>query len=282
MQLRRPALFSRNRTPEAGSRTRVRRPEARTRFELTRAATPEPPRHIPWRDWLKATAAASIVGAVAYGGAWLYLGDSLRVQQVDITGVEVVDAYAIANAADLDSNFLMTVDLAAASARIEELPGIANASVSRDWPQGVSIAVVERQGWGYWQAAGRRVMVDENGEPLSVARPPAMNAPTIIDIAAPADLVDGVDVDTDTVQLVSRLLDDRAFTALGVEPSNYVFRRDRGLTVVVDDAPDAVFGDSTNYAFKVSTWSALLDQLVDEELLVSKIDLRFGRNVVLR
>lgn len=282
MQMRRPAIFSRERTPQAGSRARVRRPEAQTRFSLTRAATPKAPRHIPWRGWLKATAAASIVGAAIYGGAWLYLGDSLRVQQVDITGVEVVDAYAIANAADLDSNSLMTVDLEAASARIEELPGIASASVSRDWPQGVSIAVVERQGWGYWQAAGRRVMVDETGEPLSVARPPAVNAPTIIDIAAPADLVDGVDVDSDTVQLVSRLLDDGAFTALGVDPSSYVFRRDRGLTVVVDDAPDAVFGDSTNYAFKVSTWAALIDQLAAEQLLVAEIDLRFGRNVVLR
>jgi hypothetical protein len=125
-------------------------------------------------------------------------------------------------------------------------------------------------------------MVDADGEPLVLARPPASDAPTIIDIAAPADLAGGVDVDTDTVQLVARLLEDGAFSEMDVLPSGYVFRRDRGLTVVVDDAPDAVFGDSTNYAFKVSTWSALLDQLAAQELFVAEIDLRFGRNVVLR
>ncbi len=52
--------------------------------------------------------------------------------------------------------------------------------------------------------------------------------------------------------------------------------------MVVEDAPDTVFGDSTNYEFKVATWEALLDQLAGEELLVAEIDLRFGRNVVMR
>ena len=286
MQFRWPVVFDRNRTPRAGSarRARQQRPSgpARSRFELTRAAQPEPKRHVPWRGIFRGVLAASIVGGVAYGGAWLYLGDTVRVQQVSITGVEVVDAYAVAAAADLDASSLLTADLDGAAERIEALPGVASATVARDWPRGVSIAIEERQGWGYWQAAGLRLMVDEHGEPLELGRAPAAGAPTIIDIAAPADLADGVDVDADTVQLVASLIEDGAFERLDVQPNGYVFRRDRGLTVVVDGAPDAVFGDSTNYAFKVSTWSAVLEQLTTEELFVAEIDLRFGRNVVLR
>jgi hypothetical protein len=223
-----------------------------------------------------------MIGAVAYGGAWLYLGETLRVQAIDISGVEVVDPYAVAAAAELDATSMLTVDLEGARARIEALPGVASAIVARDWPRGISIAIEERQGWGFWQAAGRRLMVDEQGRLLTLGRPPEAGAPTIIDIAAPADLAGGVDVDADTVQLVARLIEDGAFQRLSIEPSGYIFRRDRGLTVVVDGAPDAVFGDSTNYEFKVSTWSALLDQLAAEELFVAEIDLRFGRNVVLR
>jgi len=288
MQLRRPAIFQRdNRAPHAGSR-RTTRGNAKptratsTRFELARAAAPPPERHIPWGRWFRGLAAVTMLGAVAYGATWLYLSDTIRVRQVAITGVEVVDPYAVAAAADLDARSLVTVDLDGAAQRIEALPGVASATVARDWPQGISIAVEEQQGWGYWQAAGRRIMIDATGEPLVLARPPAADAPTIIDIAAPADLAGGVDVDADTVQLVARLLEDSAFTQMDVTPSGFVFRRDRGLTVIVDNAPDAVFGDSTNYAFKVSTWSALLDQLAAEELLVAEIDLRFGRNVVMR
>ena len=84
------------------------------------------------------------------------------------------------------------------------------------------------------------------------------------------------------VALVARLGADGMFARLGIEPTACVFRRDRGLTVVVENAPDTVFGDSTNYAFKVATWEALLDQLATDELLVTEIDLRFGRNVVMR
>lgn len=283
MQLRRPSILQRDNRSRAGSARASRRTrDAATRFELGRAAAPPPKRHIPWGRWFRGTAAVALLGALVYGATWFYLSDTVRVRQVAITGVDVVDPYAVAAAANLDARSLVTIDLDSAAARIQALPGVASATVERDWPQGVSIAVEEQQGWGYWQAAGRRVMVDGDGEPLVLARPPSSDAPTIIDIAAPADLAGGVDVDTDTVQLVARLLEDGAFSELGVDPSGYVFRRDRGLTVVVDDAPDAVFGDSTNYAFKVSTWSALLDQLAAEELFVAEIDLRFGRNVVLR
>jgi len=283
-QFRLPAVFDPQRPPSVGKRRskRAKRAPKQTRFEVARARQPKPARHVPWRRILGSAMAVTALSAVAYGAAWLLLSDALRVRQVNVVGSQVVDPYAVAAMADLDGDSLLRLDLEAAEARVALVPGIDSVEITRVWPQGVQVTLVEQQGWGYWQAGGQRVLVDADGEPLVLARPPASDAPTIIDVAAPADLVDGLDIDVDTVRLVARLRGEGTFERLGIEPSAFVFRRDRGLTVVVDDAPDAVFGDSTNYAFKVETWEAVLDQLADDELLVVEIDLRFGRNVVMR
>jgi len=283
-QFRLPAVFDPQRPPSVGKRRSKRAKSATrsTRFEVARARAPKPARDVPWARIFKATAAASVVGVVAYGAAWLALGDSLRVRQVNVVGSQVVNPYAVAAVAGLDNDSLLRMDLGAAEARVAMLPGVASVEIARDWPQGVQVTLVEQQGWGYWQAGGQRVLVDAAGEPLTLARPPASDAPTIIDVAAPADMVDGVEVDQDAVALVARLRAEGTFKRLGVEPAAFVFRRDRGLTVVVENEPDLVFGDSTNYEFKVATWEALLGRLASEELLVSEIDLRFGRNVVMR
>jgi len=101
---------------------------------------------------------------------------------------------------------------------------------------------------------------------------------------------------------VNRLRTDGTFDRLNVKPTSYIFRRDRGLTVIVASGPAAVLGDSSNYEFKVRTWQALLEQVRagtvpavqaqaqpsgtprtgQSAAMASEIDLRFGRNVVLR
>ena len=291
-QWRLPAVFDPQRPPSVGKRRSKRAKSMKrgarlsrsqvARFEVARARPPARERHVPWRRIFSSLAAVAMLGAVATGVAFLVLGDSLRVRQVNVVGVQVVDPYAVAAATGLDGDSLLRMDLDAAEARVAALPGVASVEISRDWPQGLQVTLLEQQGWGYWQASGKRVLVSSAGEPLALARPPALDAPTIIDVAAPAELADGMDIDADAVALVARLRDEGTFERLGIEPTGFVFRGDRGLTVVVEDAPDTVFGDSTNYAFKVATWEALLEQLAAEELLVAEIDLRFGRNVVMR
>ncbi|MEX2229325.1 MAG: cell division protein FtsQ/DivIB, partial [Dehalococcoidia bacterium] len=155
-------------------------------------------------------------------------------------------------------------------------------SVTRRWPHGIAISVIEEQAWGYWQSAGRRVEIDEDGHVLERARPAAANAPTIIEIGGSIEFANHV-TDTDTVHLVAQLATDGTFERLNVRPMGFVFRRDRGLTVLVDGGPDVVFGDSSNYGFKVATWAALVRELAqDAHTPPREIDLRFGRRVVVR
>ena len=281
----RPRAY-RGRTGAVRARGPVASSEAR--FALRRVERPKPKREwpIPWRRIGLTLMGVSLLGSAVYGTAWLLTGDTLRVQQVDITGAQVTDPYTVAFASDLGGESMLTVDLDAAREAIEALPAVKSASVVRDWPQGIRIAVEEHQAWGYWQAAGQVHVIDRDGQVLEAARPAPEDAPTIIDVASPADLAGGSVTDPDTVHLVARLLEERVFQQAGLRPTGFVFQRDRGLTVVAEDGPDAVFGDSSNYEFKVQAFEEVLRQLQAREQTgapqVAEIDLRFGRNVVLR
>ena len=223
-----------------------------------------------------------MLGGIAYGLAWLLLGDSLRVQEIHVTGTEIADPVLVAAAAGLDQRSLLRIDTAQVAERITLLPEIKSATVTRRWPIGVAISVIEHQAWGYWQSAGRRVEIDVDGYVLARARPPAANAPTIIEIGGRAEFVNDRVTDPDSVHLVAQLVTDGTFEQLNVRPSGFVFRPDRGLTVLVDDGPDVVFGDSSNYGFKVATWAALVREIAQNPRSPREIDLRFGRQVVMR
>lgn len=259
-----------------------------SRFALRRVERPKPRRewNIPWRRIGMTALGVASVSGVLYGAAWLVTGDTLRVQQIDVTGAQVVDPYTVAFTADLGGDSMLTVDLARAEKALEALPAVKDATVERAWPQGVRIAIQEHQAWGYWQAAGRVYVIDSEGTVLEAARPAPADAPTIIDVASPQDLAEGQVADTDTVHLVARLLKDRVFQQAGLQPTGFIFQRDRGLTVIAEGGPDAVFGDSSNYEFKVQAFEEVLQQLQAREQSgapqVAEIDLRFGRNVVLR
>jgi len=242
--------------------------------------------------------AASIAGAV-----WLYQSPVFRVRVIDIQGAQVADPQEVAKVAGVSGSSMLTLSLGRVEQAVAKLPAVRNAQVTRDWPHGVRIEVTEFQAWGYWQAGPERLVIDETGRVLEQSRPPAADAPTIVEVAAAAPDAKGVSTDPDTVQLVHRLRTDGTLDRLKVKPTSYIFRRDRGLTVIVADGPAAVLGDSSNYEFKVRTWAALLDQVRagqvprvqavqgqatatprtgQPEAMASEIDLRFGRNVVLR
>ncbi len=255
-------------------------------FGLGRIERPAPKRQItiPWRRLGIASASLMVTGAMLYGAAWLVTGDTLRVREINVVGAQVEHPRAIAFASGLGGNSILLADLTGAADAITELPGIKAAHVSRAWPNGVRIEVEEHQAWGYWQVANQVLEIDADGHVLQHARPAPENAPTIIELSGPPSPNDenGTLVDADTVRLVARLLADGALQDAGIDPVGFVFRRDRGLIVLMENAPSAVFGDSSNYEFKVQAWQGLIQQIRMQDIDAQEIDLRFGRNVVLR
>ena len=270
----------RNQKREAGGASNNRR-----RFELGRVAQPAPRRrlHIPFRRIAVTITVLAVIGGTMYGAGWLLLGDTLRVRDVNVVGTQVTDPFVIARASGVGGESLLTLDVSEAAARITALEGIREATVHRDWPNGVIIDVTEEQAWGYWQIGEVRRLISADGKVLGLARPPAEGAPTIIEVGPPTSVETlAIEPDRDTVQLVARLSNDSTFKHLRVTPTGYIFRRDRGLTVLTEQGPHAVFGDSHNYDFKVAAWGALLDRIDEQQIEANEIDLRFGGSLVLR
>ena len=78
------------------------------------------------------------------------------------------------------------------------------------------------------------------------------------------------------------MIEDPRFEERGTAPVAFIFEQERGLTVHFEDAPSVVFGDSSSYEFKLATWVEVYDQITQRDLVVAEIDLRFGKQVVLR
>ncbi len=292
-RLHRPQLW----LPSRKRRRTISRPKLRAatsgerRYRLSRAQ-PHARRlafarrlvlRLPWLQIALVTLAVTLPAGAAYGSFTLLTSDALRVRHAEVVGAQLAEPHAIVAAADLGGRSLLALDADAAAAQVvAALPEVKAATVRRAWPQGVVITIVEHQGWGYWQAAGRRVVVDAEGLVLERGRPPAPDAVTIFEVGATAPPSAGGVMDTDTVQTVARLIADARSERLRIELERFEFRHDRGLVVRVVDGPDAVFGDSHNYEFKVAAWGALLDHIERQRLDVQEIDLRFGRQLVMR
>ena len=238
---------------------------------------------IPWRGIVLTGLLLAITGGLGYGGYWLVEGPALRVQQITITGAAVTDPIAIATSAHVGKESLLFLDSGAVAERVsEDLPAVKRATVSRNWPQGVTISVSEHVGWGYWQSGGRRVVIDSEGLVIPAGRPPPADAMTIFEVAGTRALEPWDVVEPDTVTAVRQLIEDARSQRLGIEIQRFEFHADRGLVVRVAGGPDAVFGDWRNYTFKIAAWGAVLNRIEREPIEVNEIDLRFGRQLVVR
>jgi cell division protein FtsQ len=128
------------------------------------------PRHTPWRA---AFFALAITGIVA-GVAWALVGSRfLVVRSIQVTGTHLVPRAEVLAAARIPDGLpLIRVNTAAVAVRIERIPQIESAQVSRAWPTGVTISVRERtpvlavaSGRGYQ-------LIDKFGVAVEAASPP--------------------------------------------------------------------------------------------------------------
>lgn len=90
------------------------------------------------------TVAGALMLAVVLG--WLfYFSPAFKIQHVAISGEQTIGAADIRTAAQVPMGTpLIEADLGKVRARVEKIPSVASASVSRSWPQTVSITVTER------------------------------------------------------------------------------------------------------------------------------------------
>ncbi|HEX4081989.1 MAG TPA: FtsQ-type POTRA domain-containing protein [Acidimicrobiales bacterium] len=89
---------------------------------------------------------AAVAAVAVVVGAWFFLHTKvLAARVVTVVGsVHTPDAGIVAAAGLGGHPPLIDVDTGAVAARVEQLPWVATAAVSRDWPDGVRIVVTER------------------------------------------------------------------------------------------------------------------------------------------
>ncbi len=100
------------------------------------------PRHTPWRAAFFALAAVAIVAGVAWA---LLESRFFVVRSVQVTGTHLVTGAEVRSAAAIPPGLpLIRVNGAAVAQRVEQIRQVESARVSRDWPDGITIAVTER------------------------------------------------------------------------------------------------------------------------------------------
>jgi cell division protein FtsQ len=100
------------------------------------------PAHTPWRAVFFALAAVAIVAGVAWA---LLESRFFVVRSVQVTGTHLVTGAEVRSAAAIPPGLpLIRVNGAAVAHRVEQIRQVESARVSRDWPDGITIAVTER------------------------------------------------------------------------------------------------------------------------------------------
>lgn len=105
------------------------------------------------------------VGVVLFGlvvGWVVWFSGLLAVRSVTVLGANALGRTEVVDAAEVPRGRpLARLDLAGIRDRVDDLPGVAEARVSRDWPSGVRIAVTERS---------PLAVIDRDGRPWAVDR----------------------------------------------------------------------------------------------------------------
>lgn len=195
------------------------------------------------------------------GGIWLvFFSSVLTVRGVDVTGNTSLSAVRIERAAKAPvGRPLARVDLAAIQARVEALPAVKSASVSRAWPHTVHVEVVERTPLAVIDRGSGLQAVDEDGVLFGhYARQPATVPLIRTEPGVRAEAL------AEAAQVVSSLRDDiaRKVDYVDVETVDRIRLR-------LSDDRVVMWGSAAHSSQKAEVLAVLLEQKDVQEIDVS-------------
>lgn len=201
------------------------------------------------KPWLIAALAVAIIGA----SAWVVFGTSLLgVRQIRVTGLDVLAADDVRAAAAVPLGTpLAGVDLGAVARRIQALPPAKSASVSREWPSTLHIAIHERVAIAAVPIGKSFALLDPTGVAYFQVgkRPPGL---PLVKMSKPAP---GDPTTQSALTVLAALTEPlrTAMTALVAEsPSRIRLELSGGRSII--------WGDATESARKAVVATALLSQ----------------------
>ena len=197
----------------------------------------------------------------------------MDIKTIEVEGAEVISTSSVKQLIGLKGQHVMTADLDAARERVAALTMVREVTVTRDWPSGIKVVIVERKPWGRWRANNIVWAIDSEGVVLEGAAP-SSGGPILTQVSAIPAIKPGAIVDTTAVQMVNELHVRGAPLPL---PSvvAYEWSLNDGLTLITEHGR-IVFGDTDGFEYKYSVWDLLEREAYrrGEPLLFA--DLRFG------
>ena len=212
-------------------------------------------------------------------GTYVVINSSLlRVQDIEITGAQTLDTAELGDITGLKHQSMLMLDVDAAYKNILSLPQVKSVSMERNWPNGVTLHITEREPVALWSVGGRDYAVAEDGTVLAGGAPSGP-APHVVEPDSNRVMGLGDRVHPDAIALAMRVFKESpSFIGQGVQQLEY--RPDIGVTAVFQNGMRVTFGDERAYDYKVAVLSNLLDQLASTKQRPPRsVDLRFGERV---
>jgi cell division septal protein FtsQ len=198
---------------------------------------------------LRTLAVVGLTIATGYAG-WIGVSRSglVAVDSVEVTGAKQIEASLIREASGIEpGQNALSLDLGAAEARVEELPLIADATVSRRGALGVVIAVVERTAAIRVVVGPRTEFYDRDGH---LVGPP--------DEPRPMPVLEAREFETADVE--AALAAWSALTFADRSRASFSVAKQRGLIMHQDDLI-VVLADASAMKTKMETLATLKERL---------------------
>ncbi len=217
--------------------------------------------------------AAFVFTAAVLGTLLAGLNSSLLdIQTVEVEGAQTLSAASVRQLAGLRGEHVILADYDAAQARIAALPMVKAVSIQRNWPNGATVVIVEREAWGRWRANSTVWAIDSDGVVLEGA-PPTDNGPIVTQVSALPAVRAGARVDLSAIQMTAELHRRGSPVPLpGILA--YEWSLADGLVVVTEHGR-IVFGGG-GLSYKYAVWESLERIALSRGEPLLFADLRFG------
>jgi cell division protein FtsQ len=202
----------------------------------------------------------------------------LTAQSFNVKGADTLDRQAVIEISGLRDKSLLDLPVESAQERLMEVPQIRSVSISRTFPQTVTIKIEEREPAAFWSINNRVYVVDKDGFVLNAGVPDGP-APRIVEPESSRIMGPGDRVHPDAVALALRLQEESP-SVLNQSLVTIEYRQDVGVSAVFSNGMTVTFGDERSYDYKMAVLTSLLDKLTAQGLATPhSIDLRFGERV---
>lgn len=172
-----------------------------------------------------------------------------------------------------EGDALFGMDMATLSARVEALPWISNAVVSRELPATIKVFVIEREPYARWQIGGEMVLIDETAAVIRGAKTSDYAyLPFVVGPGAPEAASALFNLLATTPDLSKKVV-----AAVRVGQRRWDLEFDNGMHLKLPEQSDT-YGEA-------EAWAAFINLTIEKDIMaldVAEADLRLPDRIIMR